>query len=574
MNMRTWIRAIPCAAFLLSCSEPSGPAVPDPAPSLVVRVTTTGPAGILDADGYSLEIDGVGQPVAGAAVVNIHDLAPGAHTVSLSGVAANCAVSYNNRSVQIPANGQIVVALFLVSCLENSGTLQITATTGGQDVDPDGYRVLVLSAAGTVLDIATSANGLSAHVLPAGLVTLRIQGVRSNCIITGPLERQVNITHAALVTVSVEGQCQAMRTVRFTLVTTGDRSDTNGYHAEMRLNNNLADSFTLPSNGTRESRRLTAGTYSVRMWGIQLNCHTPFAGTATVGEDVDTEIRITVTCAEPFELAYSVGVGAASDIKVTNSTSDFIKPVVSTIGRDFDPAWSPDGRKLVFAGGLLENSDIYVADADGSNRIQLTDHVARDYRPAWSPDGKSIAFVSERTGDREIYVMKADGTDQVRITTHNGADIDPAWSPDGSKLAFARVGQSGGTGIFIMNPDGSDARRLTDNPLGDSQPAWSPDGSRLAFTRIVAISRSDIYLVNPDGSALSPFTNSFAVVSDPDWSPDAKQIAFTQDSFCDYYYYDCVSQILVARLGDGPGGVEFLVTSNDDVFNPSWRPRK
>jgi hypothetical protein len=574
MEIRTWARGAFSAAILLGCSDPSGPVVPTPPPSLVVRVTTTGSAASLDADGYSLEIDGVGQPVSGAAVVNIHDLAPGIHTVNLSGVAANCAVSANNRSVQIPANGQIVVALFLVSCQENSGTLEISATTVGEDVDPDGYRVLVLSAAGTVLDITANANGQSSHVLPAGFVTLRIQGIRSNCSINGGVERQVNISHATVVTVRFEGQCQAMRAVRFIMVTTGDRPDTNGYHAEMRLNNNLADSFTLPSNGTRESARLTPGTYSVRMWGIQLNCHTPFAGTATVGADVDTEIRITVTCAEPFELAYSVGVGAASDIKVTNSTSDFIKPVVSTIGRDFDPAWSPDGRKLVFAGGLLENSDIYVADADGSNRIQLTDHVARDYRPAWSPDGKSIAFVSERTGDPEIYVMKADGSDQVRITTHNGVDIDPAWSPDGSKLAFARVGPSGGTGIFIMNPDGSDVRRLTDNPQGDSQPAWSPDGSRLAFTRIVGLSRSDIYLVNPDGSALSPFTNSFAVVSDPDWSPDAKQIAFSQDSFCDYYYYDCVSQILVARLGDGPGGVEFLATSNEDAFNPSWRPRK
>jgi len=465
-----------CSAILLACSEPNAPEVPDPPPSLVVRVTTIGPTASLDADGYSLEIDGVGQPIANTAVVNIRDLAPGSHSVSLSGVAGNCSVSANPRSVQVTANGQIAVALFVVSCLANSGTLEISTTTTGQDLDSDGYRILVISPAGTVLDVATSANGATVHVLPAGPVTLRIEGVQGNCTIDGALEKQLTITHASVVAARFEGQCRAMRAVRFTAVTTGERLDPNGYNLELLLNNIIVDGFTVPANGQQVSTNLLPGNYSVRVSGIELNCSASFTEIATVGWDADSDARIDVTCVTPFELAYSIGVGAASDIKLTNLTRDYIKSVVSTPGRDSDPAWSPDGLKLVFTGGLPDNTDIFVVDADGSNRIKLTDDTALDYRPAWSPDGKRIAFVSDRSGDPEIYVMNTDGTAEVRVTTHNGVDIDPAWAPDGSRLAFARAEPGGGTGIFIMNADGSNLRRVTDNAQGDLQPAWAPDG--------------------------------------------------------------------------------------------------
>jgi Tol biopolymer transport system component len=574
MNMRTWIRILPSSAILLGCVEAIAPEVPAPPPSLVVRVTTIGPAASLDADGYSLEIDGIGQPISGAAVVNINGLAAGSHSVRLSGVAANCSADANPRSVQITGYGQTVVSMFVVSCLANSGTLEISTTTTGQDLDPDGYRVLVISSAGTVLDIATSANGAASYMVPAGPLTLRIEGVRGNCAIDGGAERQVTIAHATLVAIKFEGRCQGLRLVRFTTVTTGPRLDIDGYQVEMRLNNNLADFFTLPSNGTKESVRLMPGTYSLRMWGVQLNCATPALGSATVAGDVDTEITIEVTCAEPLEFAFAVGLDAASDIKLTNTLRDFIKPIVSAPGRDADPAWSPDGGKLVFTSGPPDNTDIYVVDADGSNRIRLTDHVAREYRPAWSPDGKRIAFVSDRGGDPEIYVMKADGSDQVRITTHSGADTDPAWAPDASRLAFARADPGGPMGIFIINADGSDLRRLTDNPQGDSQPAWAPDGSRIAFSRKGSNFRSDIYLINGDGSSLAAVTQN-SQASDADWSPDGKYLAFAQeDVLCEYYYYNCVSQLVIARVGAGPAGVSSLSTTDDAVYNPSWRPRK
>ncbi|MCG8620575.1 MAG: hypothetical protein MJE68_01070, partial [Proteobacteria bacterium] len=52
---------------------------------------------------------------------------------------------------------------------------------------------------------------------------------------------------------------------------------------------------------------------------------------------------------------------------------------------------------------------------------------AKDRRPAWSPDGKQIVFTSLRDGNGEIYVMNADGTNPVNLTQHREWDTNPSW---------------------------------------------------------------------------------------------------------------------------------------------------
>ena len=58
------------------------------------------------------------------------------------------------------------------------------------------------------------------------------------------------------------------------------------------------------------------------------------------------------------------------------------------------PAWSPDGRTIVFVSWRDGNGEVYAMDADGSTPRNLTRNPAKDVRPAWSPDGRRIAFVS------------------------------------------------------------------------------------------------------------------------------------------------------------------------------------
>jgi TolB protein len=73
-------------------------------------------------------------------------------------------------------------------------------------------------------------------------------------------------------------------------------------------------------------------------------------------------------------------------------------------------------------------------NADGSGQTALTRHPSNDYNPAWSPDGKRIAFQSDRDGNSEIYVMtRVPGSPQVRLTKSSGEDLVPDWQPLGSR---------------------------------------------------------------------------------------------------------------------------------------------
>ena len=195
------------------------------------------------------------------------------------------------------------------------------------------------------------------------------------------------------------------------------------------------------------------------------------------------------------------------------------------IANEVHPAWSPDGRKIVFVSDRDGNSNIYVMDTDGKNVQRLTDHPLKDNKPAWSPDGKKIAFNARQHDQKnfDIYVMDADGKNVQRLTNHPASDTDPAWSPNGRKIAFDS-GREGNTDIYVMDADGGNMRRLTHHLAFEIMPAWSPNGRKIAFVSYGQGRDSEIYIMDADGENIVQLTTCPAQY--PVWSPDGKQLVF------------------------------------------------
>lgn len=213
-------------------------------------------------------------------------------------------------------------------------------------------------------------------------------------------------------------------------------------------------------------------------------------------------------------------------------------------GYAIQPAWSPDGSKIAFAGFLSSTgtatsssvpgsaSEIFVVNADGTGLTRLTNNTVMDEMPAWSPDGTKIAFAS----DYQIYVMNADGTELTRLTHDNAFDAEPSWSPDGAKLAFSSdSGRAGTSAVYSMNADGTGITQLTSDPGDDIQPAWSPDGMKIAFAAKRNTTHYGIYVMNADGSGQIGLTRAEGWLLSPSWSPDGKMIAYVSNAagmFC------------------------------------------
>ena len=75
-------------------------------------------------------------------------------------------------------------------------------------------------------------------------------------------------------------------------------------------------------------------------------------------------------------------------------------------------------------------------DVDGSNQRRLTYTSADEYDPAFSPDGKKLAYVSAKGHDLELMLLDLKMKESLQLTKTPGANINPAFSPDG-RLAFA-----------------------------------------------------------------------------------------------------------------------------------------
>jgi dipeptidyl aminopeptidase/acylaminoacyl peptidase len=97
---------------------------------------------------------------------------------------------------------------------------------------------------------------------------------------------------------------------------------------------------------------------------------------------------------------------------------------------------SPNGEFAVWAA----KKELWIAPISGKGKAKaLTFARGKNAQPKWSPDGKKIAFVSDR-GDHSLVVIYEFGRKELRYVAPSAdRDQSPRWSPDGSQIAFIRL---------------------------------------------------------------------------------------------------------------------------------------
>jgi Tol biopolymer transport system component len=135
-------------------------------------------------------------------------------------------------------------------------------------------------------------------------------------------------------------------------------------------------------------------------------------------------------------------------------------------------AWSPDSKYLAIGSG---DFPVRIAILNLTNRtfrwFTPAGHIEQ-YDPAWSPDGKELVY--GQTGPNALFISNLNRTHVRQLTTCTGTcdqDVEPVWSPDGSQIAFVRNAGSVQQ-VAVINVNGGKVRFVTTGPDQHSLPNW------------------------------------------------------------------------------------------------------
>jgi Tol biopolymer transport system component len=440
-------------AFSLGTACGNGPSEPARG-ELELAVMTTGVD--LDPDGYLVVLDeNAPQRIAPNQTFTLSDLMVGTHQVEVSDIASNCTLAGDNPRTLTVVGGRATQVPMEVACSALPGSLRVTVTSSGWDVDPDGYTLILDgNPAGTL----AAEDVLTLPSAQAGAHTVTLTGVAPNCALRIP--RQLSLT------IHSEQESAIAFTVLCTLAS--------GPTGEQIVYESASQVMSVRSDGTGASPLTAApGRAFVPSWSPD-RTRIAFASDRASGE-----------------------------FNIWTASADGSNPVrLTDVAGDRSASWSPDGTRLVIS-SLTGQPGLYVVNSDGTDRVRITDGPTDAY-PAWSPDGTRIMFARDNGLGTpiQLYVVQPDGGGLAQFPTPGVKDcVYPQWAPDGTRLAFSGYDSAGGA-VWVVNDDGSGLVRLTPPSMVGFTPSWSTRGDRLVFVG-QASGGDGLYTVASDGSGLA-----------------------------------------------------------------------
>jgi len=163
---------------------------------------------------------------------------------------------------------------------------------------------------------------------------------------------------------------------------------------------------------------------------------------------------------------------------------------------------SPDGKQVAFARGEGLDQDVFLLDVEKGTTSRFTSSVGADFAPVWSPDGR-IGFASSRDGVGNVAVSNPNGAnlyeravgvvgqDKALLKTDAGK-IPTDWSRDGRYLAYTLRNDVWALPLSV--PGNAEPLRVTDTAFVESHARFSPDGRWIAYQSNESGTQGDVYI--------------------------------------------------------------------------------
>ncbi|MFJ8584358.1 amidohydrolase family protein [Streptomyces sp. NPDC093595] len=224
---------------------------------------------------------------------------------------------------------------------------------------------------------------------------------------------------------------------------------------------------------------------------------------------------------------------------------------------DFDPAWSPDGTRILCvraavtatdSGTALDARTVVSVPADGSGPVTVVHTetgAGQVMAPTLSPDGKRLAYLRVTASPDGGCTLVVDG-EPVDIAG-DIAPVPPRWTAGGELLltvdgrftlvrpeaprAMERIPFDATVPVRRprYRPKAYDADDSRARPVrGIHLPALAPDGRRLAFAALNSLWVADTTGGRPPRRLLRAGTTRYLL--GPVWAPDGRSLLYADDS--------------------------------------------
>ncbi|MGC1415057.1 MAG: S9 family peptidase [Candidatus Acidiferrum sp.] len=184
---------------------------------------------------------------------------------------------------------------------------------------------------------------------------------------------------------------------------------------------------------------------------------------------------------------------------------------------DTDPQWSPDGARIAFVSDRTgkaydgsHNTDVWVIPAAGGALTKISDHAFEDENPRWSPDGKRILFAGQTAVHQfpKLYLADSSGGSPSQLAVK---DLDMIagelhWPAAGS--VFFTAGVKGETHIFRADLGSRTFSAVTSGPRGIHAFDVNESAGKMAYLASDFQHMDDLYVANLDGSEERQLTHA------------------------------------------------------------------
>jgi Tol biopolymer transport system component/tRNA A-37 threonylcarbamoyl transferase component Bud32 len=257
-------------------------------------------------------------------------------------------------------------------------------------------------------------------------------------------------------------------------------------------------------------------------------------------------------------------------LETTGQPAPIIEGVVTAPGSGGAQfSFSDTGNLAYVAGGTgVQNVSIYWMDHEGKF-MPLRETPGSYFNPAFSPDGKRLALDLDDGKRRDIWVYEWERDTLTRLTFAGEANRFPVWTPDGQRITYSSQEKGGGGNLWWIRADGAgNAQRLTESKNAQIGPSWRPDGKVLVFQQLNPDTNFDIMTLPIEGDEKSgwkpgepkAFVNSTFAEITAAFSPDGRWLAYASNESGSYEVY--------VRPFPGPGGKWQVSTGGGAA--PKW----